>query len=234
MAETDVIPVETAQERHKPAGLLEVIGEIQRYSVAESGGSVIPEDYYTIDMRMEYFWLGMKTVIHGGFLMMLLMPLFVGVIQAKIPVFGHKVPTLFDRGYVFVMTISFSLVYALFFTYAARFNAGRVTKLMLNNLFWGATTGSFIKAVCSAAFYHVVYYVVITEANLYSLLNKMTRVSSAFRKDIYYWVLNMRPVLLDSSWMMMLTALIFIVLCWGSYIVSENRKNDRRRPYGRR
>jgi hypothetical protein len=233
MAETDVIPVETTQGgRHKPIGILEVIGEIQRYSVAESGGSAIPEDYFTIDMRMEYFWQGMKTMVHGGILMFFLMPLFMGVIEARIPVFGHAVPTLFDRVYVLLLTISFGLSYAVLFVYASRFNAGRVTKAMLNNLFWGATAGSIVKAVTSAVVYHFLYYVVTTEDALYGALRKMSFMSAAFRNDIFDWVLGARPVLLSSSWMIAMTSALYIAICWGSYIVSENRKNDRRKPYG--
>lgn len=232
MAE-EIIPMEVGGERHKPAGLLETVGEIQRYYVAESGGSAIPEDYFTIDIRMEYFWLGMKAVLGGGILMLFFMPLLMGVLTNNVPVFGQAEATLFDKIYIFFMTMMFSLGYAFFFSYAARFNGGAVTRLMLRNLYSGATFGSIVKALVSVIIYHILYFIVLTEDNLYNILVKMTFISGTLRADAFRWIIETKPVLLSSSVMILLTSAAYIAICWGSYIASENRKKGMVRKYGR-
>jgi hypothetical protein len=230
MAE-NVIPVESGN-REKPAGLLETVGEIQRFYVAESGGSVIPEDYFTIDMRMEYFWLGMRSVIGGGVLIFFFMPLLMGVLTSNIPVFGQSEATLFDKIYIILMTLMFSLGYAFFLSYAARFNGGNVTRLMLKNLYSGATFGSVFKGVVSFIFYNFLYFIVLTESNIYKVLSKASFMSSQLKSDIYTWIIDVRPTLLSSSVMIIVVSIIYITICWVSYFASENRKKGMEKKYG--
>lgn len=231
MAE-NVIPIEVGAKREKPAGLLETVGEIQKYYVAESGGSIIPEDYFTIDMRMEYFWLGMRSVLGGGILIFFFMPLLMGVLASNIPIFGQSEATLFDKVYIIVMTMMFSLGYAFFLSYAARFNGGNVTRLMLKNLYSGVTFGSTLKAVISFIFYHFLYFIVLTESNLYKVLSKASFINNQLKADIYTWIIEVKPTLLSSSVMIVVVSIIYIALCWGSYFASENRKKGMEKKYG--
>lgn len=230
----EIIPVDTGGQRQKPVGILDAVSEIQRYYVAESGGSSIPSEYFTLDMTMEYFWLGMKSVLHGGIFTILFMPVLVGVLQDKIHIFGHADATLLDRAYMFCMTLMFGFAYAFFYGYASKFNAGEVTKRMLLNMYGGVTLGSFIKMIASIIVYHILYFVVFSEKSMFWLLSKLTFIKAAVRDDIYYWIKDTKEVFISSSLWVFFTCFGYIAICWIAYYTSENRKKSMEKGYGRK
>lgn len=230
----EIVPLEVGGQRHKPVGLLEAVSEIQRYYVAESGGSGIPVDYFTLEMQMEYLWLGTKSVLHGGIFTIVFMPILVGVLQDKIHLFGHDTVTVIDRIYMLMLTMMFSMGYAFFYSYASRYNAGEVTKRMLLNMFSGVTIGSFIKALISVLVYHMMYFAVLTEKNVYWVLSKMSFIRASIRNDMFYWIKDTKEVFISSSLWVLFTSLATIAVCWVSYYISENRKKNMEKGYGRK
>lgn len=233
MAE-EIIPVEVSGQRQKPVSLLEAVSEIQRYYVAESGGSGIPADYFTIDMQMEYMWIGTRSVLHGGIFTIIFMPILIGVLQDKIHVFGHETVTVTDRIYMLCITLMFAMGYAFFYAYISKFNAGEVTKRMLLNMYSGVTIGSIIKAVVSILIYHLCYFAVFTEGNVYWVLSKLKFISAAVRTDIFYWIKDTKDVFITSVLWVFFTSVAYIMVCWICYITSENRKKSQEKSYGKR
>lgn len=234
MSNETVVPVEVGGERHKPLNMLEAVSEIQRYSVAESGGSNIPKDYFTLDMQMEYFMLGFKSVLHGGLFTILFMPVLMGVLMDKVHLFGHAERTMLDTVYMFAVTLMFSLAYVFFYGYAATFNAGEITKRMLANLYAGVSIGSIIKAMMSVVVYHLLYFMVFTDLNVYAVLNKLSFISADIRTKIFYWIQDAKEVLISSSLWIFFICIAYIAACWVFYFRSENKKKTMEKGYGRK
>lgn len=231
MAE-QVIPMDTEGTRKKPVGLLEAVSEIQLYYVAESGGSELPGHYVTLERQMEYFVIGFKSVLHGGLFTILFMPLLIGVLEDKIHIFGHVHRTMLDNVYMFAMTLLFSLSYAFFYVYSSSFNAGAVTRKMILNLYSGVTFGSILKAIVSIIVYHIFYFYVVTDRNVFVVLQNLRFIRAHVRNDIFYWIHDTKDVLISSSMWVFFTSLCTVIMCWIAYFVSENRKKSKEKEYG--
>lgn len=117
----------------KPKGLIDAISEIEQFYVAESEGSEIPERFFTIKNRIEFFEVGFKGSFISGLVTVLLTPVAIGVIENMIPVFGSGEPSAYDKLFVFAIALSFTIGYSLFIGVLGRYYRGKVTRSMIRN-----------------------------------------------------------------------------------------------------
>jgi hypothetical protein len=208
-----VIPI-GSNARTKPKGLIAAISEIEWYNTAEKDGSNINQSFFVLDRKIEFFEVGFKGAFISGLISALLTPLAIGVIEKMIPVFGSTEPTTFDKAFVFLLALGFSLGYAIFIGSVGRFYSGSISKTMIRNFIGGVITGAVLKAIIAFLFFHFIYLIVLKDSNIVSALSFISELYKnppyESLNKIYYWVVNFKPVFLTSAWFVVATTVIFI------------------------
>lgn len=200
----------------KPKGILDCMSDIQQFSVAEAGGAVIPERYFTLKNRLEYFMIGLKSTFVGGIISIIFVPLAIGVVENKIPAFGGDGSNIFDSFFVFLLALSFSIGYGLFFATIGQLYSGGVTKSMILNLFGGVTMASILKFIIAFISYQTFYFILLKEENIIFLLSKLYKVgvNKNLLQKIYLILLDFKPILLSSTTFIGITTVLFISIPW--------------------
>jgi hypothetical protein len=197
----------------KPKGIIDAVSEIEKYSAMDRKGSEIPERFFTTKDRIEYFEAGFKGSLISGLISALLAPLAIGVIERMIPVFGDAEPTDFDKAFVFLIALSFSIGYAVFTGGMGRYYSGNFTRVMIKSFVSGSITGAILKMILAFILFHFLYLVVLTEERIAAFLSVFRSWADSGALDgIYRWIIDFRPVLLISAWFIVLTTMIFIMV----------------------
>lgn len=197
----------------KPKGLIDAISEIEWYYTAESEGSPIAERFFTMKNKIEFFEVGFKGAFISGLLSAFFTPFAIGVVEKFIPIFGTLEPSAFDKAFVFMLALGFSLGYAVLIGQVGRFYGGNFTKSMIKSFLSGVIAGAVLKMVVAFLFFHFLYLTIITEKNIISVLQPMRDfVSYETLNNIYIWILNFKPVFLTSAWFVVFTTIIFIMI----------------------
>lgn len=201
---------------NKLKGILDCMSEIQQFSVAEAGGAVIPERYFTLKDKLEYFMIGFKSTFMGGIISIIFIPLAIGVVENKIPAFGGNGSNMFDSFFVFLLALSFSIGYGLFFATIGQLYSGGMTKSMILNLFSGVTMASILKFIIAFVSYQVFYFILLKEENIIYVLTKFYHigVSQKFLQKVYFILLDFKPILLSSTTFIFITTVLFISIPW--------------------
>jgi hypothetical protein len=216
--------------RHKSKGFFEAVTEIQQTYVAEKSGLTIDENFLTIEQRLEFWMIGLKSMLGGGLIMMLTLPFSIAVIQEKLPVFSGNV-TLFDKIYVLFLSFSFIVGIAYFFYYISRFNVGKMTRGMLMNMFSGLTIGVFIKTGLTVFLYALIRYKLLAESSLIHIFtflinNKFFHISNEMANYLYQESLIYRDILIQSAYTVLISNAIMLIFLWFGYVkhLRENKK----------
>lgn len=209
----DIMPVPRGEEMH-PRGFLEAISLIEQNFANELGGAVIRAAFLTTKQRLEFFEVGFRSSFMSGVITALLTPLAIGVVERYIPVFGSTEPSAFDTGFAFLLAVGYSLGYAIFLAHACTRFVGYYTRAMIRNLLGGVVTGSILKAVLAFLFFHFLYIVLLTDANLHWAATKLAScgLSEPIVLSIYHWVYGFRGIFLTSAWFIAGTTVIFIAI----------------------
>ncbi len=215
----------------KPKGLIDAISEIEQFYVAESEGSEIPDRFFTIKNKIEFFEVGFKGSFISGLITVLLTPLAIGVIENMIPVFGSNTPSTYDKLFVFSIALFFTIGYSFFIDMIGRYYSGRVTISMIRSFVNGLITGAVLKLILAFIFYHFIYLVVLKEERVASfLLSIHSRFKGDYINDVYSWVLNFKPVFLTSAYFIALTTALFILIPLSS--IAAGSINNKRNKEG--
>jgi len=160
-------------ERHKVRSVFDVVDEVQQYAAMEElmifdkDNQSTMEKYFTFSMRVEYFMVGFKSVMHSFLFALLFHPVFFAVIHKKIPIFGLELNLdIIDYIYISSLSFGFSFLYLAFFIWICKFNKGIATKTMIQNFVGGVFFGSFIKMVLGFLIMNGLYFIVFTTENI--------------------------------------------------------------------
>lgn len=217
--------------RERSKGFFEALTEIQQMYVAEKSGLTIDENYLTIEQRLEFWMIGLKSMLGGGILLFLTLPFAIAVLQEKIPVFSGRV-TLFDKIYVLLLSFSFVVGVAYFFYYVSKFNTGVLTRGMITNMFSGLTIGIIIKTGLVILIYTLIRYKLLTEYRLSHILQCFVdgclffHISPSTANWLYYQLLDMRNIFVKSSWTVFISNAIMLLFLWFGYFqhLRQNKK----------
>lgn len=223
-----IIPV--VNEEIKPKGLLDAISEIEWYAALESKGSPLPQNFFTIKNKLEFYMVGFKSAFISGILSALFLPVSFGVLAKLIPIFGSYNPTLFDKIFVFIFALSFSLGYAVFVGRVGKFYTGNFAKAMIKNFIGGVVTGALLKIVIVFLLFHFIYIVALKPDNVAYALSYFQRFfTNETLNSIYIWVLEFRRVFLISAWFAVLTTIIFVSYPLITITMTERRSRRAQR-----
>lgn len=201
------------QGKEKPKGLIDAISEVQWFCTAERNGSPVPENFFVLRSKLDYFEVGFKGSFISGLVSALFVPIAIGVIERMIPVFGSSSPSLFDQAFVFLLALSFSIGYALFIGGIGKYYTGNITKTMIRNLIGGVFVGAILKTILAVLLFHFLYIVVLKESNIIYVLSHLSIVLDKSKLiPIYIWLMEFKPILLTSAWFVVVTTIIFLLI----------------------
>lgn len=157
----------------KITGFIDALSQIEGYRVMESKSGGIPGDLYTTKLAIEYGMVGLKSVLASTLLLLLLTPLCVGVWVNVLPVYGSSEPGLTDKVLALVLTVSFSLGYAILSFKLGNLYEGEFTKKMIRDLVIGIGAGALLKIFVALAFFNYLALVILDPVHWENLLLKM-------------------------------------------------------------
>lgn len=198
----------------KPKGLMDAYSEIQFYFKSEREGSTaISGDFLTLAGKMAFFEVGFKGAFVSGLISALLTPLAIGVIEKNLPIFGSYEPTSYDQCFAFIIAIGFTVGYSMFFGSLGKFYIGEITKSAIKNLLQGVVAGAIIKMIIAFLAFHFLYFVVTEPHYLAGMMLKMRwLISYTTLNKLYSWLQDFRPVFLLSSYFVVFTTALLIIL----------------------
>jgi hypothetical protein len=217
--------------RERSKGFFEALTEIQQMYVAEKTGLVMDENYLTIEQRLEYWMIGLKSMIGGGLLLFITLPFAIAVIQQKLPIFTGDV-TLFDKIYVILLSFSFIVGVAYFFYFVSKFNTGVLTRGMIVNMFSGLTIGVFVKTGLTILIYMLIRYKLLVEDKLHGLLgcfvsgDCLVKIKAETASWLYSQLLDLREIFIQSAITVLISNAIMLSFLWYGYWkhLRENRQ----------
>lgn len=208
----------------KPKGLVDALSEIQQYYVVERSGSSIPEDFFTIGGKLSFFEVGFRASFLCGIVSALLMPFAFGVVEKHIPIFGSYDPSLFDRIFALVLSVSFSIAHAVFISFSGKYYIGSISRAAIKNLLGGFISGALLKMVVAFILFHTIYFYLLSPDFLSRNLLKLRQfVKYETLNKIYHFLLEFRSVFLISSYFLVFATLLMIAIPVVSIIVSSRR-----------
>jgi hypothetical protein len=224
------------QPQDKVKNLFDAISDIEFYGGAEKEGTEIPEDFFTLKQKIQFWEVGFKAAFVSGILVALLSPFMVGVFERIIPVFGSYEPTLIDQIYVFLLTIGFSLGYGIFISRLAKYctSGYRITKEMVKWLMSGLVSGAVLKAIFIFLLFHFIYFMVLTPDALYKVFLVLIKygilnLEQETLEKVWYFLLEFRKTFVVAAWFVVFTSMLLVGIPLGriAYEVWKDRKEER-------
>ena len=115
----DIIPMPVHEGPYRtPRSIIDAVSDIQQYTVMESDGvSDIPEGFLTIRRYLAYVNIGFIYGLGDNLLVWIISPFLYGVLFNYISIFGHDIPTLFDKAFTFILSkyITFGLLFLMIY-----------------------------------------------------------------------------------------------------------------------
>jgi vacuolar-type H+-ATPase subunit I/STV1 len=196
----------------KPKSFIEAFSELEQLS-AVLGENEVPEQFFTLKQKFDFLGVGILDSIKSTVIAGILTPISVGVIKELIPIFGDVEPTAFDKVFSFLLTIGFSIGYALLVASLSRYYfSNKIVKNAMRNFLSGLMFGKIFLTVVFFILYHFFYFWLRPE-NVIDVVKKF-RLSYEVSVQILLWINKFREVFLISAWFLVFTALLFVVIPW--------------------
>jgi hypothetical protein len=208
----NIVPIGTTQGYQKPKSFIDALSQIQQFYVIEHQAGPLPADFFTLKEKIEFTGVGFKSVIASALVSIFFTPVFIGVIEKHIPIFGSYDPSLADKVFAFILTAVFTLGYSLFLaTKTPRYYIPNICRSAINLLLSGMVVAALLKMVIALVLYHTLW--AIPDETLASwLLHLKGHVSLEKINVTYLWMVNFKPALLKSSLLVMLMTVLMILI----------------------
>lgn len=152
---SDQTAITSTGGRKETKNLIDAISEIQVFSVGESSGAEISQNYFTWQMKIEFFSVGFRAFLAGLIICLLLVPLAVGVAYDAIPVYGGAA-NLYDKVFMFVLAFSISFGALMILLTASKYVYGGITYQMVRSLYTGAIVSAVMKGIILFVVFQVI------------------------------------------------------------------------------
>jgi len=196
----------------RPKSFIEAFSELEQLS-AVLGENEVPEQFFTLKQKFDFLGVGILDSIKSTVIAGILTPISVGVIKELIPIFGDVEPTAFDKVFSFLLTIGFSIGYALLVASLSRYYfSNKIVKNAMRSFLSGLMFGKIFLTVVFFILYHFFYFWLRPE-NVIDVVKKF-RLSYEVSVQILLWINKFREVFLISAWFLVFTALLFVVIPW--------------------
>ena len=209
----------------KPTGLLTAISLIESYAMSERESGSAPQGFFTTQNRVSFFAVGLTGGLVSGLIAAMLTPIAIGVIEKYIPIFGSNEPSYYDQFFALLVSISFSLGYALVISRVRGDYVGRASKSAINNLIFGLVTGAILKLVIAVVAFHFMYFIVLAPHNIGPLLLKLHPLVKLPTLEVWFqWLGEFRHVFLTASYLVAFTTFLTITIPIASIVLSRGSR----------
>lgn len=163
MTQKDGAYVTTTADNQGPQDLLDVLSEIEQFSVAEKMGSPIPDEALTTKHLLSYFWIGFMRFVKTVLVTTVSSLFFCWSNNGLISVFGTYQLLVFDRIFIVVFTIALPISNSFFVSRIVwKLYIGSVTQKAIFYLCSGILAGTVFSASAIIILSHNVYYQYLT------------------------------------------------------------------------
>ncbi len=207
-----LIPVTTQPGYQKPKSFIDALSQIQNFYVIEHEAGPLPADFFTLKEKIEFTGVGFKSVIASALVSLFFTPIFIGVIEKHIPIFGSYDPSFVDKVFAFILTAVFTLGYSLFLaTKTPRYYIPNVCRSAINLLLSGMSIAAIVKMVIALIFYHTLWAIPDGTWARW-LLHLKGYVSLETLDTIFRWWVSFKPVFLTSSYLVVVMTILMILI----------------------
>lgn len=209
----------------RPKDILGAISEIEILSEAEERGADMPERFATLKDRADYFTLGLKSMVIGTLISLILAPITSAVINNDLPIFGHSEPSIYDMILSYIISFGYSIGYMMLFVYLAKIRGGTVSNIISSQLMWGMTAGAIAKLIVAIAVYGLLYFIVLTKSNISHILSVLTffNLERNTYNTIYFVITAIRNSLIPTIFIYGYTTIFIISVPWSVKIYYKIR-----------
>lgn len=163
MAKKDDAYVATTADNQGPQNLLDVLSEIEQFSVAEKMGSPIPDEALTTKHLLSFFWIGFVRFALIALVTAIPSLFFCWSNNGLISVFGSYQLSIFDRSFIVAFTLALPISNSFFVSRILwRLYIGSVTQKGIFYLCSGIFAGTVFSATSVIILFHNVYYQYLT------------------------------------------------------------------------
>lgn len=206
--------VDNGGREEKLSSMLDVINQIQQIASMEKSktASSIPEGYFGIKEQTAIWAVGFNKTFYTGLFTLLLTPFVVEVFEKNMQVLGGP-PTFADKFLVLALGLGFSFVQTLLVSLVGPCYVGPYTKKMIGWFISGVRTGAIFKAVLGVTVYNLIAFFFLNPVRLQSFMLKLkTSLEPETIVTIYSHLLSLRNTFIDSSFLVMFSSLLLIVI----------------------
>jgi len=143
-----------------PKSLIEAISDIQDYAVMESEGATdIPANFLTLRRTLGYTSLGFLYGLGDNAIVWIISPMLYAILFSSFPIFGHRLPGLFDKIFAFILAKYTTIGLLSFMAFAATKAKGTISKGCAFSLVAGYGASLVIRAIVFLFLYRWLYTV---------------------------------------------------------------------------
>jgi len=198
----------------RPKSIIEAISELEQYSAVlpQDEEDSIPEQFFTFKQKLEFFGVGFRDSFISGIVSAIFTPISFGVVRKLIPIFGNYEPSLFDKFFAFMLTLSFSVGYAILIAVllARHYYRNRIIRSAINNFLSGLYTGKFFAVSIAFIGFHFLYF--FTNENIVSKLVYKFFERADVRYEVYKWVMDFKEVFIEAAWFLVFAGVLFVII----------------------
>lgn len=214
----------------KPKDIFGAVSQLEIIYEAEKSGAEMPDKFATVKERLDYFNLGLRSMIGGTILSVFLAPISSAVIGNNFPIFGNFNPSVTDKIIAYVLSFGYSIAYMMLFIYAGRLRRGNMSSVISSNLLAGMTTGVVFKFLIAAFVYGLLYFIVLTPERLTAIFRMLVKagVSEGVYNLLRFIVIAIKSSLIPSIYLFFYTSLAIVLIPWGFtiYAAIKNKPKE--------
>lgn len=207
----------------KPKDLFGAISNLEIIYEAERSGTQLPEKFATLKDRIDFFNLGMRSILGGTFISILLAPLSSAVIGERLPIFGSFNPSVTDKILAYVLSFGYTIAYMMLFIYAARLRRSAISRIISSNLIVGMTFGAILKFFIATFIYGLTYFVILTQEHLIYLFKMLIKLG--IPENVYeflrFIVTAFRESLIPAIYIFFFTTAALVLIPWAAVIYTK-------------
>lgn len=207
----------------RPKDIFGAISQLEIIYEAEKSGTEMPEKFATLKDRIDYFNLGMRSMIGGSFLSIILAPMSSAVIGNHMPIFGSFDPTLPDKIIAYILSFGYTIAYMMLFVYAGRLRRSNMSNVISTNLIVGMTTGVILKFFIATFIYGLMYFIVLTPDRVgwfFGILLKIGISEGAYNL-LRFVVIAIKSSLIPTIYLFFYTSIFIVVIPWVTAIYTK-------------
>ncbi len=154
-----------------PKGLLQAISEIQQFKVIETGNNVIDKDFFSIQQRLDYMNVGLRSGMKEAFFMLIVFPIFGWIVPSFISFFYKTKLGIDTQMFLLLFAVMPVIAYLGLCMVLANLYKGQITKMAINALLMGRSTVLAILGFFIFVIYFMLYSVSLTKPVSNGIIN---------------------------------------------------------------